>query len=130
MFRVSIPEDLDLTFELVASCLTAAGLSITNPGNGRITSWSSEGEQFVIDTEKLMFEIKSGAVRNIQFWLSASNDMFVSWEIENSLAVFSFYIDGVDDACSVTVAAKLVELVLNKYKNGRLTGDVFALAFE
>ncbi len=132
IFRVSVPERLDLAFIFIMACLNSAGLVIQNPETGRITSWSDEGEQVVTASEDLLREIKSGALKNVQFWISSCDDMFVSWSADGRLSIFSLYLDGVDIDRSVVVASRLIEGLLARYASTSLSGDAFAfaLAFE
>jgi hypothetical protein len=130
ILRVSIPERLDLAFTFIAACLNSAGLVIENPETGRVTSWSDEGEQIVTITEDLLHEIKSKALTNVQFWISRSEDMFVSWNEDGRQSVFSLHLDGVDVSRSVAVASSLIEGLLTQYAGMNLSGDAFALVFE
>lgn len=130
VLRVSIPERLDLAFTFVAACLNSAGVVIKNPETGRITSWSDEGEQVVTAAEDLLQEIKSGALKNVQFWISSSEDMFVSWNEDGRLSIFSLHLDGVGIDRSVAVASRLIEGLLTDYTSMNFSGDAFAMVFE
>ncbi|MDR5775652.1 MULTISPECIES: hypothetical protein [unclassified Caballeronia] len=103
---------------------------IENPETGRVTSWSDEGEQIVTATENLLHEIKSRALKNVQFWISRSEDMFVSWNEDGNQSVFSLHLDGVDVSRSVAVASSLIEGLLTQYVGMNLSGDGFAMVFE
>ncbi|WP_414447866.1 hypothetical protein AB4851_14910 [Burkholderia sp. 22PA0099] len=131
IFRVSIPESLDMAFTFIKNCLNSSGLMIQNSETGIITSWSEEGEQIVTASEDLLHKIKSGYLKNVQFWISSSDDIFVSWsENDRGLSVFSIYLDGVDIGCSLDVASKIMEGLLTQYTNMNLSGCVFSMAFE
>jgi hypothetical protein len=130
IFRASIPEGLDQAFAFIVACLASAGLTIQNPDTGKITSWSDEGEQLVTPSGELLLKITSGELDNVQFWSSASEDMFVSWNSDGSRNTFSLHLDGVDVVRSVAVASRLIEGFLTQYRNKELSGDAFALNFE
>ncbi|MBN3755503.1 hypothetical protein G3N95_21345 [Paraburkholderia sp. Tr-20389] len=130
IFRVSIPEGLDLAFTFIAACIDSAGLTIKNPETDKITSWSDEGEQVVTASERILPKINSGELTNVQFWSSSSDDMFVSWSRDGCLSTFSLHLDGVDVTQSVAVASKLIEGLLTKYTSKQIAGDVFAVNFE
>jgi hypothetical protein len=130
ILRVSIPGRLVLAFTFIAACLNSAGLVIENPETGRVTSWSDKGEQIVTATENLLHEIKSRVLKNVQFWISRSEDMFVSWNEDGNQSVFSLHLDGVDVSRSVAVASSLIEGLLTQYVGMNLSGDGFAMVFE
>ncbi|MBN3724240.1 hypothetical protein [Burkholderia sp. Ac-20379] len=130
IFRVSIPDDLVSAFSFVAACINLAGLTIQNPETGKITSWSDDGEQIVTVSAEVLENIKSGNLRNVQFWSSPSSDMFVSWNGDARLSTFSLHLDGVAAIHCVAVASKLIEGLLSQYASKNLSGDAFAVNFE
>jgi hypothetical protein len=130
IFRVSIPADLVSAFSFIAACVNSAGLTIQNPETGKITSWSDEGEQIVTVSAEVLARIKSGELKNMQFWSSPSNDMFVSWNGDGQLSTFALHLDGVDVIHCVAVASKLIEEMLVQQASRNLAGDVFVVNFE
>lgn len=130
IFRVSIPTDLASAFSFIAACVNSAGLILQNPETGKITSWSDDGQQIVTVSAEVLEKIKSGELKNVQFWSSPSDDMFVSWDGDGRLSTFSLHLDGVDVIHCVAVASKVIEGLLARDASKDLAGDVFAVNFE
>lgn len=128
--RVLIPEVLERAFLFVNDFLEALGLSIANPESAKITTWTNEGEQIEIPVERVVGEIASGAVNNIQFWKTSSEDVFVAWREGADGCSFSIYLDGVDSDLSVMLASKLVESVLVRFRNRYGEGVALTVEFE
>lgn len=128
--RVLIPENLEQAFLFVVALLEALGLTLTNPGSAKITSWTDDGEQLEISTVKMLSEVLSGSLRNVQFWRSASEDVFVAWENAEGRCTFSIYLDGLDSAFAVALTAKFAEAVLAKFRSDYGDGQALAVEFE
>ncbi|WP_156429744.1 hypothetical protein [Burkholderia sp. FL-7-2-10-S1-D7] len=128
--RIRIPETLGWAFPFVVSLMEALGLSLTNPGNAKITTWNDSGDQIELAAEKVHLEVISGSVRNIQFWKTVSEDVFVAWENVQSGCTFSFYLDGLDPTFAVLLASKFAELVLTTFRSKYDGGDVLTISFE
>lgn len=128
--HVRIPESLDQAFPFVVSLLGELGLSLTNPGNAKITAWNDSGDQVELATEKVHLAVISGSVRNIQFWRTVSEDVFVAWENAQVGCLFSFYLDGLDPAFAVLLASRLAESVLMTFRSRCDDGDVLTISFE
>ncbi|MCI0151935.1 hypothetical protein KNO81_39550 [Paraburkholderia sediminicola] len=128
--QVLIPSSLEEAFRFVADLMKALGVSLANPASGKITTWTDEGEQVEIASADLHGKVAVGEISNVQFWRSESEDIFVSWNPDDAAFAFSFYLDGVDDAISVSIASKLIEAVLVTYRRSYKGGDVFTVSFE
>ncbi|NML31348.1 hypothetical protein [Paraburkholderia antibiotica] len=130
LYRLTVPGQIDLVFGLIASLLRTVGLSLENPGNGRITSCTDEGEQISFEEISLQEKIGTGEITNVQFWKSEEVDVFVAWSRNGSAYDFSLYLDGVDVEFSTNVAKVLIDFYLRKRREIRLEGEVFSLLFE
>lgn len=128
--RVLIPETLEQAFLFVVSLLEALGLTLTNPSSAKITTWTDDGDQVQIASVEVLSEVLSGSLHNVQFWRSASEDVFVAWENAQGGCTFKIYLDGVDSAFAVAVTAKLAEAVLTKFRSEYGDGQTLAIEFE
>ncbi len=128
--RVLIPETLERAFRFVNDFLETQGLSIANPESAKITTWTNEGEQRDVPVIRVVGEITSGAVNNIQFWKTSSEDVFVAWKEGADGCSFSIYLDGVDSALSVMLVSRLVESVLVRFRNRYGEGRALTVEFE
>jgi len=106
------------------------GLSLTNPGNAKITTWNDSGDQVELAAEKVHLAVISGSLRNIQFWKTVSEDVFVAWENVQGGCTFSFYLDGLDPTFTVLLMSRFAELVLTKFRSRYDDGDVLTISFE
>jgi hypothetical protein len=116
--RVLIPETLEHAFLFVVALLEALGLTLTNPGSSKITAWTDDGDQIEIATGKVLADVISGSLHNVQFRRSASEDVFVAWEHAQGQCIFSIYLDGLDSVFAVALIAKFAESVLKKFRKG------------
>lgn len=128
--RVLIPETLEQAFLFVVALLEALGLSLTNPGSAKITTWTDGGDQVEIVDAKVLSEVLSGSLRNVQFWRTASEDVFVAWENVQGGCTFSIYLDGLDSAFAVMLTSRLAESVLTRFRSRYDDGQAFAIEFE
>lgn len=128
--RVLIPYTLEQAFLFVIPLLETLGLTLTNPGSAKITTWTDDGDQVEIAAVKVLSEVLSGSLRNVQFWRSASEDVFVAWENAQGRCTFSIYLDGLDSAFAVALTAKFAESVLTKFRSDYGDGLAFAVEFE
>lgn len=128
--RVLIPETLEHAFLFVVALLEGLGLALTNPGSAKITTWTDEGDQVEIATGKVFSEVLSGSLRNVQFWRSASEDVFVAWENVQDRCMFSIHLDGLDSTFAVALTAKFAEAVLMKFRSAYDDGPAIAVEFE
>jgi len=128
--RVRIPETLEQAFLFVAALLEALGLSLTNPRSAKITTWNDDGDQVEIAAATVCSAVLSGSLRNVQFWRTASEDVFVAWENVQGGCTFSIYLDGLDSAFAVLLISRLVEPVLTTFRSRYDDGEVFAIVFE
>lgn len=128
VFRVLIPGTLEYAFIFVADILKTIGLSIENPGRKKVTTWADDGDQKEISVASVVGAVVSGGIRNVQFWKTSSEDVFVAWQEGANGYSFSIYLDGVDHVFLVMLASKLTESVLMKF--GSQYGESVALAVE
>jgi len=128
--RVLIPETLEQAFPLVVALLEGLGVSLANPGNAKITTWTDEGDQKEIVDTSVVRQVVSGAVSNVQFWKTGSEDVFVTWKEGNGGCRFSFYLDGVDPVFAAALTSKLAETVLVTFRFHYDEGTVFTVEFE
>lgn len=128
--RVRIPETLDQAFLFVVALLEALGLSLTNPSSAKITTWNDDGDQVEIAAATVCSAVLSGSLRNVQFWRTTSEDVFVAWENVQGGCTFSIYLDGLDSAFAVLLISRLVEPVLTTFRSRYDDGEVFAIVFE
>jgi hypothetical protein len=128
--RVLLPDTLEGAFVSIVGVLKAVNFSLQNPGNGRITTWTEDGEQVEVPGEKAIEEVVLGRIKNIQFWKADSIDFFVSWSKECSGYLFSFYIDGIHVDAAVAIVSKLLEVVLTKYRSRYGDEAAFTIKFE
>ncbi|WP_155623977.1 hypothetical protein [Burkholderia diffusa] len=128
--RVKIPESLDQAFSFVVSVLGGLGLSLTNPGNSKITTWNDNGDQVEIAAEKVHLAVISGSLLNIQFWRTVSDDVFVAWQNVQGGCTFSFYLDGLDPAFAILLISRFAETLLTTFRSKCDDGDVLTISFE
>ncbi|WP_155740763.1 hypothetical protein [Burkholderia territorii] len=121
---------MDQAFPFVVSLLEALGLSLTNPGNAKITTWNDRGEQVMLGAGTVHSAVMSGSLRNIQFWRTVSEDVFVAWENVKGGCTFSFYLDGLDSNFAVLLTSRFVESVLTTFRSRYDDGEVLTISFE
>ncbi|WP_423394994.1 hypothetical protein [Burkholderia sp. LMG 21824] len=94
-------------FCFVETLLKPLGFMLANPDSGRITHWSDDGHQIAVSRATIVDEASTGRLKNVQFWQSGSDDLFVSW-IDASLGwEFSFHLDGVKPELKIALATAL-----------------------
>jgi len=128
--RVAIPEGLEKAFPLVRKLFDAVDLSIVNPHTGSITTWTEEGFQKSVSPATLIDDVISGAIRNIQFWRTASDDVFVSWKFIDGGCMFSIYLNGVDPELCGKIAGKIVEISLSEHRMKYGEGTFLSIDLE
>lgn len=128
--RLLIPETLELAFLFVVTLLEGLGLTLTNPGSAKITIWTGEEDQVEIAIGKVFSEVLSGSLRNVQFWRSASEDVFVAWENVQGRCMFSIYPDGLGSVFAVALTSKFAEAMLTKFRSAYSDGQALAVEFE
>lgn len=128
--RVLIPETLEGAFLGIVAMLKMIGASLANPGNGKITTWTDDGDQVEIPDAEVIGKVASGDIRNVQFWKTESKDVFVAWREDKTGYLFSLYLDGLENDIAVALVAKLAEAVLAKYRNQYDEGAAFTIEFE
>lgn len=128
--RVLIPDTLEVAFLFVVELLKTVGVSLANPGNAKITTWTDDGDQIEVLAATLAGEVNSGNIHCVQFWKTESEDVFVAWKQERLGWSFTFYLDGVDADIAVVLTSKLAEAVLTKYRTRYGDGDALTIALE
>lgn len=128
--RVVIPEALDRAFPLVAALLKALGFSLTNPDTAKVTTWTDDGDQKEIPVTSVVREVVSGAIHNVQFWKTASEDVFLAWEDDTDKCTFAIYLDGLDSVSAIKLIAEFVELALTKLRTRYGEGVALTVEFE
>lgn len=128
--RVLIPETLERAFLFVVALLEGLGMSLVNPGNAKVATWTDEGDQKEIVDTCVVGQVVSGAISNVQFWRTVSEDVFVAWDAGHGGCRFSIYLDGVDSALAAALTSKLAETVLVTLRPRYDEGAVFTIAFE
>lgn len=86
--NVLIPGPFELGFIRLKDILSRSGLSLINPGNSKITSWTDEGEQIEIAASEVSTTVSILNISNIQFWKTAEEDVFVSWRLQQGGTFF------------------------------------------
>lgn len=117
-------------FRLVEALLQPLGWELANPESGRVTHWSDEGEQIAIPSGKIICEASTATVKNVQFWNTNSEDLFVSWIDASPGWRFSFHLDGVTPESNVALTTALSNLVLNDLKLQYEDECVFRIDFD
>jgi hypothetical protein len=128
--RVLIPGTLEQAFLIVLDLLGRSGLTLTNPGSTKITTWTDCGDPVDVAVAKALSEVLSGSISNVQFWRGASEDVFVAWENTQGRCIFSIYLDGLDSAFAAELTAKFAESVLTKFRSEYDDGQALAIEFE
>lgn len=128
--RVLIPEPLEQAFILVAGQLNARGFSLTNPQTSKVTTWTDEGAQVEILALDVVRDVVSGVMNNVQFWKTASDDVFVAWEAAHDRCTFTIYLDGLDSVAAVALVSQFVELALTKFRRGYGEDTAITVEFE
>ncbi|WP_162877949.1 hypothetical protein [Trinickia diaoshuihuensis] len=127
---VLIPETLEQAFPLVVALLEGLGVSLAHPDNSRITTWTEEGDQKEIVGTDVVGQVVSGAISNVQFWKTGSEDVFVAWKENSGGCRFSFYLDGVDAVFAAALTSKLAETVLETFRFQYGEGAALTIEFE
>lgn len=79
------------SFEQVIAWLEAAGLSLANPFNNRVTYFgNAEAGQCETTAEEIGDKLRNKVAGNAQMWLEAGEDVFMSW----TAAEMRIYLDG------------------------------------
>lgn len=128
--RVAIPQALEQAFPFVAALLNTLGLSLTNPDTAKVTTWTDDGDQKEIEATKVVGEAVSGAIKNIQFWKTGSEDVFLTWHDHIDKCTFVIYLDGLDSGFAVRLITKFVELALTKLRTRYGEGVALTVEFE
>jgi len=99
-------------FRFVEALLQPLGFVLANPESGRVTHWSDDGEQIAIPRDRIINEASSATVKNVQFWSTSNEDLFVSWVDASPGWWFSFHLDGVTPELKVALTTALSNSVL------------------
>ncbi|CAB3759171.1 hypothetical protein GQ57_20125 [Burkholderia sp. MSh2] len=99
-------------FCFVETLLQSLGFLLANPDSGRVTHWSDDGQQSAVSRAGIVDEAPAGVVKNVQFWRSGDDDLFVSWIDVSPGWEFSFHLNGVTAELKVALATALSKAVL------------------
>lgn len=130
VLQVLIPEVLEQAFSIVVPLLKECDLTVKNPANSRITTWSASGDQEEVANGDFLSEAVVKNITNIQFWSSPGDDVFVSWKEDSRGCIFSIYLNGVDRLMAAKIITKFAEVVLVKYRLTYGDGEALVIAFE
>ncbi|MBN3820096.1 hypothetical protein G3N57_27440 [Paraburkholderia sp. Se-20369] len=108
LLKGSFPE----AFCFVETLLKPLGYLLANPDGGRITHWSDDGQQIAVSRAWIVDEAPAGVMKNVQFWQSDSDDLFVSWIDASPGWEFSFHLNGVTSELKIALATALSNAVL------------------
>lgn len=108
LVKGSFPE----AFGFVETLLQPLGFLLVNPDSGQITHWSDDGQQIAISRTWIIDEAQTGKAKNVQFWQSGCDDLFVSWIDASPGWEFSFHLDGVTPELKVALATALSNAIL------------------
>jgi hypothetical protein len=104
------------TFGFIEELLEPLGFQLVNPESGRITHWLDSGEQITIPRDMVIDEASAGRQKNVQFWETGTDDLFVSWADTGSGWRFSFHLNGVAPESKLALATVLCNSVLGDLK--------------
>lgn len=125
-----IPASLEQAFAFVQRQLIDLGLSFVNPWNSKITTWTEDGTQLEFVSRDILHAVVSEELRNVQFWINSSEDVFVSWKECEGGCVFSLYLDGLDLSWVTALTAKLSGTLLPEFWSRYNNGTAFNIVFE
>lgn len=117
-------------FRFVETLLEPLGLLLANPDSGRITHWSDDGRQIVISHSAIVDEASAGVMKNVQFWGTGCDDLFVSWLNASSGWEFSFHLNGVTPTLKIALANVLSNAVLIDLQQQYQDESAFRIDFD
>ncbi len=127
---VLIPSAIEKAFLLICETLKKSGASLLNPESEKVMTWSDTGDKVEFVEANIMHEVISGHVKNVQFWVTDSQDVFVSWSQQDEGWRFSIYLDGLPTALAAKLTSLLMEIVLIKHKSCYGDATAFSIVFE
>ncbi|OJA45134.1 hypothetical protein BGV66_19590 [Burkholderia ubonensis] len=117
-------------FRFIEASLQSLGFLLVNPESGQVTHWSDDGEQIPISRTKISDDASTGTVKNVQFWKTNCDDLFVSWADTSSGWRFSFHLNGVAPELKVALATALSNSVLIDLKQQYENECAFRIDFD
>jgi len=92
--------------------------------------WNDDGEQLDIARDAIAEGASTGAIKNVQFWKTDMDDLFVSWAGLPSGWRFSIHLNGVDSELRVVLATALSKAILVDLKDLYEEESVFSIEFD
>ncbi|MFM0478478.1 hypothetical protein PQQ60_30565 [Paraburkholderia strydomiana] len=126
LLKGTFPENL----RFVENLLQPLGLLLANPDSGLITHWSDDGRQVAVSRAAIVDEVSAGVMKNVQFWETGCEDLFVSWLDVSSGWEFSFHLDGVTPTLKIALATVLSNAVLIDLQQHYQDETVFRIDFD
>ncbi|MCA7931531.1 hypothetical protein LGM45_21020 [Burkholderia cepacia] len=117
-------------FCFVETLLKPLGFLLANPDSGRITHWSDDGQQIDVSRAKIVDEASTGVMKNVQFWRSDSDDLFVSWIDASPGWEFSFHLNGVIPELKIALVTALASAILVDLKLQYEDESAFRIDFD
>ncbi|WP_175702054.1 hypothetical protein [Burkholderia ambifaria] len=117
-------------FRFIEAMLQPLGFLLLNPESRQIMHWSDEGEQIPIPLDKISDEASTGTIKNVHFWKTGCDDLFMSWVDTSSGWSFSFHLDGVAPELKVALATALLNSVLIDLKQQYEDECAFRIDFD
>lgn len=117
-------------FRFVEALLQPLGFSLANPETGRVTPWSDDGEQIAIPRDMTTNQASMATPKNVQFWGTSNEDLFVSWVDASSGWWFSFHLDGITPELTVALTTAISNLVLVELKRQYEDECAFRIDFD
>ncbi|WP_175970425.1 hypothetical protein [Burkholderia sp. BCC0322] len=117
-------------FRYVETLLKPLGFLLANPGSEQITHWTDDGLQMVVSRAEIFDEGSTGGIKNVQFWLSDSDDLLVSWIGAVPGWEFSFHLNGVTPELKIALATALSSAVLVDLKLQYVDETALRIAFD
>ncbi|UEP51864.1 hypothetical protein LMA00_20735 [Burkholderia ambifaria] len=117
-------------FRYVETLLKPLGFLLANPGSEQITHWTDDGLQMAVSRAEIFDEGSTGGVKNVQFWLSDSDDLLVSWIGAVPGWEFSFHLNGVTSELKIALAIALSSAVLVDLKLQYVDETALRIAFD
>ena len=117
-------------FRFVETLLQPLGFVLANPGSGRVTHWSDDGEQITMPRDTIINEASAATMKNVQFWSTSSEDLFVSWIEASPGWLFSFHLNGVNPELKIALTTALSNSVLTDLKLQYEDECAFRIVFD
>ena len=112
-------------FDELVDHLTLDGITLADPGTGRVIRVSLVGDQIVSSREEIRAECVATQTVNFNFYLAASDNVFCSLnKIQPEVLRESFALDGKTEEQSLRVTQDLIQLFSRRAAKGSAFGFV------